>query len=136
MLKTLGMRTSSLAPPLLRLRVRDIVVHATDARGQQSAQGKRSNREQTHFLQYRHVSLGRVTLSLDDALLFDDMPCDVRVKIKRDATSRAVVAFRVRVAIDRVVVALTSADYLRFEVIVFFLFFIFDVKKMPGFFFL
>jgi hypothetical protein len=71
-LKTLGQRSSSITPPVLRVRVRDIVVHATDAKGNQTAQGSRSNREQTYFLQYRQVNLGRVSVSLDETVLLDE----------------------------------------------------------------
>jgi hypothetical protein len=44
-------------------------------------------------------------------------PCEVRVKAKRSVKLRSVLAFRVRVAIDRVALAAMSVDYLLFEVV-------------------
>lgn len=101
---------------MLRLNVRDIVVHALDSKGQQTAQGIRSNREQTYTLQYRRVNLGRVSISIDDTVLIDEMPIEVRVKAKRDALTRAVMAFRVRVAVDQLKLLTTSSDFNRVEV--------------------
>jgi hypothetical protein len=121
-LKTLGaQRTAALnqphvAPPALRLNVRDIVVHALDSKGQQTAQGIRSNRQQTYTLQYRRINLGRVSVSIDETVLIDEMPIEVRVKAKRDALTRSVLAFRVRVAIDRLKLLTTAYDFNRVEV--------------------